>query len=312
MLTLRITIDRGSDARPAQLETLVKAVRVATDVAETAEFIRARREATALMRHPSDRELHVAFERLAAADEQIHMSRVRQLLDTRSRLREALRRSPTFWYDLWEDVHHGKGQIPDWLRDTGYDRLLPEWPFARWAMPLPWSSPELVGLDIIDPATYDALVGDHLRHHAPPREITVREVAYRNPFITELAAADRIAESLKKAAGVIETVATIGSQRRLKRVEADIAEKTSDERVEGARLDNELKREQARRLQIENELLYEDLRWQRALHDHLLSQGRLDLAEALSEIDPADATALREFATWPLELDLRSDPDTNQ
>ncbi len=315
MLVLRISLDVGPSASPMKLESLVKGIRVATDVGTAAELIRIKREALGLMKYPTDGELSSALERLPEGSESTPWYQARRLLEARSKLREeAPRFPPEFWFEYWYEGRGGDRRLREWLKGTGYERALAGGP------PVPSLSSGPTSLDAINPTLYQALVGDYLRHHAPDQEISVREIIYQNPFGEVLAGAGAAASSLEKAAGVIETSATLGARRKLKKVEAEVAEATLDDQVDSVRIDVELKRERLRREQIESEIAAEELiarrianaralealsldRKKNALVDHFTASGMLDEVEALAQIDSSDVDALLEFAASPPELE---------
>jgi len=66
-------------------------------------------------------------------------------------------------------------------------------------------------------------------------------------------------EALTKGAGALETLATLGSRRKIKKAEAQVAEETADNRVESSRLDLELKREQLRQAQLASQFAEQEL-----------------------------------------------------
>jgi hypothetical protein len=66
---LGIAIEVGAGATPAQIEALVKAVRVAVDVGRAAELSRVRRSASERLKHPTNRELRNALQRFPEGNE---------------------------------------------------------------------------------------------------------------------------------------------------------------------------------------------------------------------------------------------------
>ncbi len=125
------------------------------------------------------------------------------------------------------------------------------------------------GLDVLDPILYQALVSDRVARLAPG-EITVREVRYSNPFGEVVAGIGAAQEAVKTTAGVIETAATLGSRRKLKQVEAQVAAATIDDQIEGVQLDVDLKREQLRRARIESDIAEQELLRKRIENAHAL------------------------------------------
>jgi hypothetical protein len=180
---------------------------------------------------------------------------------------------------------------------------------------------------VIDPDLYQALVADQIAQLAPT-EIAVREIRYRNPLAETMTAVGTGAEALTKGAGALETLATLGSRRKIKKAEAQVAEETVDDRVEGSRLDLELKREQLRQAQIARQLAEQELLAKRveneqalralngpqkvdALAERLRSAGQLDEADAVAALESADGAALLELARYPRsrsEAELRAGP----
>ena len=204
------------------------------------------------------------------------------------------------------------------LVGTNFDRIAE-------ASLTPWWSAMEGGLDALDPELHAALVGDAVARQAPT-PITVRELTYRNPFGEELAAIGTGAEALSKAAGVIETTATLGSRRKIMRAEAKLAEETVDDRIAMSRVDRELRQEELRLVRLENakaeqELIalriqnakelgaLSDAAKQQALVDRLTASGQLDEADVVAALNPPEAAALTEFAAHPPELERSYEPD---
>ena len=246
MEVLNITVDLGLGASPLNLEAMVRGVRVATDIGRGSEVRSVRRSATEQMRFPTDAELGDAVEQLPGGDElgpryraQLHLDARRTLADIYTDL------PPRFWWDYrryLEDA--GARGLVSRLSDLGYDR-------AFSAPGFPWSGGAPLGLEVIDPVLYQALVA--LRISAlEPSDIVVRQLQYRNPFGEELVAAGAAAEALNKTAGVIETAATLGSRRAIKKVERQVAEATAPDRIRQ-------EQERARRAKLENDLLEQEL-----------------------------------------------------
>lgn len=317
MLTLDVSVDLGPGATPMQLETLVKAVRVATDVGRSAELRRVRRTATEQMKFPTDAELRDALERFPTSETGPGY-RARRQLEARDRLAEEAEDLPLeFWYRY---RRRRSSEAYSYLSGTGFERA-----FAGTSVP--WSVGASLGLDVADPILYQALVADQVVREAPG-EIIVREVRYSNPFGEVVAGVGAAQKAVKTTAGVIETAATLGSRRKLKKVEAQVAEATIDDQIDDVRIDVDLKREQLRRARIENDIADEELRAkqiqnaqalhclnaqrrQQALVEHFVAVGELDQADAIAAADPADATALIEFALRlpRLEESYAADPD---
>lgn len=321
MRVLTISLDLGPSVSPERLETVVRAVRVATNVGTSAERNRVRREAEGLMKWPTDSDLSAAVERLPEGSEDSPWYQARRLLEARRRLREeAPRFPPDFWFEYWYDSRKGRSRTAKWIEGTGYERALAS------GLPAPLMSGAAFNLDDLNPGLYRALVADHISRNSSDEPIVVRELTYRNPFGEELAAADAAAGALQKTAGVIETSATLGSRRRLKKVEADVAEATLDDQVERSSIEVGSRREDLRRQRIENEIAEQELlakrianaremealgldRRRNALIDHFFDSGQLDEAEAIAALDDGDANALLAFATNPPELEQHYEPE---
>lgn len=268
------------------------------------------------MKFPTDSELYAASERLPSGSESRLAYRAAEFARARARLQEEFGGLPPdyFWY-------RGPGRLDAkrlGLLGTNFERI------AKGSI-TPWWPAVDIGLDALDPELYAALVGDMVAQLAPT-PITVRELTYRNPFGEELAAVGTGIEALQKAAGIIETTATLGSRRKIKRAEAKFAEETIDDRIEMSRIDRELKEEQLRRARIENAMAEEQLIalqiqnvqairalsapvQQQAVVEHLTANGRLDEADATKALDPADAAALTEFAIRTPEIERSYEPD---
>jgi hypothetical protein len=157
----------------------------------------------------------------------------------------------------------------------------------------------------------------------------VREVRYSNPFGEVVAGIGAAEKAVKASAAVIETAATLGSRRKLKKVEAQVAEATIEDQIDDVRLDVDLKREQLRRARIENDIADEELRakriqnaqalyglnpqrGQQAVVEHFIALAELDQADAIAAADPSDATALIEFALRPPQLEESYAPDPDE
>lgn len=316
MLVLDIAVELGPRATPAQLEVLLQGVRVATDVGRYAQLRQIRRTATEQMKFPTDDELRAATNRFPEGDDTGLAARLRRHLDLRENLDQMA--PPEFWFE-WR---HRRDRQPDKLlsrfKGTGFERT---WSGAL----LPWAAGASAGLEVIDPLLYQALVADEVARLAPG-QVTLREVHYRNPLEAGLAAVGATTSALEKAAGVIDTTATLGSRRKIKRAEADVAEATVEDRIDESRLDVELKREALRRARLENELADEQLLAmkiqnaqalnafsiqprQQALADHFLGAGKLDEADVIRELDPTDAESLIELGKRAPELEQHYEPD---
>jgi hypothetical protein len=319
MRVLDVSVDVGPGATPAQIEALVRAVRVATDVGRAAELRRVRRSSSERLKFPTDEELSNALERLPQGSESSPFYRAQRLLEVRAYLeQEARDMPPDLWWDYWyRRRRRTKGAFSE-LSGTGYERA-----FAGATGP--WLGGISAGLDVLDPELYLALIADEVARLAPA-EVTVRELRYRNPFGEELAAVGAGAEALTKVAGVIETAATLGDRKKIKRAEAAVAEATVNDRIDTSHLDVELKQEQLRQAKLANEIAEQELlanriqnaqalealnaqRRQQALVEHFTAAGQLDEADAIAALQPSDASALGEFALRQPVLTQAVEPD---
>lgn len=328
MLVLDISVDLGPGASPAQLESVVRGIRVAVDVGREAELGRIRRTAAEQMKFPTDEELASITDR-SFQDNDGPAFRARRLLEVRASLAEVTR---TYWRDYpFVEVPPRHELLSD-LRGTGYERLV--YSGALWPAVLS------AGLDVIDPALYQALVADRVRELMPD-EVVVRRLAYRNPVTAGITAGEA-AGALEKAAGVIDTSATLRSRMRIKRAEADVAGATVHDRIEESGLRVELLREQVREAHLQNdirsekrlqeqiktELMLQDLEAkqiqnsrdrealnaqdkQRILYDRFTSEGQLDEADAVRALPPGDAAALVDLGLRQPELEWVDEADSD-
>jgi hypothetical protein len=321
MNVLEITVDLGPGARPVLVETLVRGVRVVADVGRDATLRRIRRAATEQMKFPTDDELVRAIERLPDGGELSPRYRANNLRNARRTLAENIRElPPDLFFDYWYRRGRRSGSIPSSLLAAGYERALA-------GSPLPWPAGAAVGLDVVDPDLYQALVADQIAQLAPT-EIAVREIRYRNPLAETMTAIGTGTEALTKGAGALETLATLGARRKIKKAEAHVAEATADDRVENSRLDLELKREQLRQAQLASQLAEQELLARRieneqalralngpqkvsALAERLRSVGQLDEADAVAALEPGDGAALLELATRDPEVKQSDEPDAD-
>ncbi len=215
MDVLEITVDLGPGASPVLVETLVRGVRVVSDVGRAATLRRIRRAATEQMKFPTDDELALAAERLPDGSELSPRYRADNLRRARRNLAENAREvPPELFFDYWYRRGRRPG-IPSGLLAAGYERALA-------GSPLPWPAGAAVGLDVVDPDLYQALVADQIARLAPTA-ITVREIRYRNPFAETMTAVGTGTQALTKGAGALETLATLGSRRKIKKTEARVA-----------------------------------------------------------------------------------------
>jgi hypothetical protein len=229
---------------------------------------------------------------------------------------------PDFWFDHF--YRHRKrsadSKLSFLMRETGLDRS-----FFGAAWPLQGGN---VGLDAADPELYRALVAAEVAANISG-EIFVREIRYRKPFGEEIAGIGKAADAVKTTAGVIETLATLGSRRRKAKAEATIAESLVPSTIEDGRLDTAIKYEQLRAAQLANELAQEELLARRlqndqqlhalsfearrqALVDRALAAGRLEIADAVAALTKGDAESLGELVSKEPELEEHSEPDPEE
>lgn len=311
MEVLNIAVDLGAGASPVELETMVRGVRVATDIGREAQLRSVRRAATEQMKFPTDSELADATEQLPGQDEGLSR-RARQHLEARRELEATVSELP---YRLW------RGDLFRYLREVGSPNLITTLSNLGYERAFPaagtWTSGSLLGLDVIDPELYQALVALKVARLAPD-EIIVRQVRYSNPFGEELAAVGTGAEALSKAAGAIETIATLPDRRAIKKVDRRVAEATEQDRIQReheqtrrARLENELLEQELLAKQIQNvQALALDPQQQKQLIIQLfVVKGHLDLAEAAEAVDASDASALMALGARRPQLERSTEPD---
>lgn len=314
MEVLNISVDLGSGTLPIELETMVRGVRVATDLGREAQLRSVRLAAAEQMKFPTDSDLADATERLPGGGEGLS-GRARQHLEIRRELAELAPERP---YLLWRGDYYryvrevGSPGLAARLFDLGYERIFR----ASEA----WSTGPSLGLDVIDPELYQALVANEVARRAPD-EIVVRRLQYSNPFGEELAAVGTGAEALSKTAGAIETIATLPDRRAMTKVDRRVAEATEQDRIRQ-------EQERTRRAQLENELLEQEVLAKRIENLQALSldpqqqkqliiqlfivTGHLDLAEAAEALDPTDASALVALGARRPELQRSTEPDPEE
>lgn len=313
MRVLDITADLGPGASLPNLEALVRGIRVAADVARDSDQRRVRRTATEQMKFPTDDELRAAQERLPGGDESSPRYKVGRHLKVRDRFRDDSRGGPPdMWFDYvyrmqrWKDG--GKHDFA--LRAAGYDRLFE-------SAPGPFLS-NTVGLDVLDPDLYQALVADVIGQGLSDA-IGVAEMRYSNPFFQRLFGRGGAEKTISATAQVIESVSTIGSTRKMAKADAEVAEGTVGHRVEQSELDVELKRlavERERQAlfadQIQNARWLEQLgseRVRRVLVENAVQRGQIDISDAIAELSDSDASALGQLGGQTLELEERHEDD---
>lgn len=318
MRVLEITVDLGPGVSPSLLETMVTAVRVAVDVGTEATRRQVRRSVTEQMKFPTDDELASALEQLPGDDELSPQYRARRLLEVREELAEGSDDIPReLWWYYWS---RQRGGLQSRLAAAGFER-------AFTASPFLWSG-GTIGLDVIDPNLYHALVAQQVATLSPSAA-TVRSLRYENPISETLTAVGTGAEALSKTAGAIDTIATLSARRKIKNVEARVAEATADDEIESRRLAVELQREQLRQARLnsairEQELIAKQIENEQALHaltsvrkrdtlaEQLRQAGQLDEADVVAELEPADADAFLELGLRDPQVISRHEPDPDQ
>jgi hypothetical protein len=312
MQVLDISAELGPGTRPVNLEVLVRGIRVTSDVAHDAESRRVRRGVSERMKYPTDTELRSALDRLPGGDEQSPRYRAERQLAARDYLSSEGRRFPP---DMWFEYFYRRNQRDlefsssfRALSDAGYDRLIgTSFPFFGG-----------VGLEVLDPILYDALVADELARSLP-EELGIRTLRYENPFLAALFGKGRAEKTVSTAVEVIEVAREFGPKRTIAKAEAAVAEATVENRITESDLDVALKREQLietrlrnERRALENAHLEQALdadQQRRMLIDRAIRRGQIDIADALRALNPGDAEALGELGRRQLEVETRWEPD---
>ena len=209
MRVLDISTDLGPGTAPALLEGVVRGVRSATDVAHDAETRRVRRAVSERMKYPTDSELRGALDRLPRSDEQGPRYRAERQLAAREFLwREGRRFPPDLWFEYLYRRSPCDAELSSsfqLLSDAGYDRLTGTgFPFFG-----------AVGLDVLDPVLYDALVADELASLLP-EAVSVRTLRYENPFWASLFGKGRAEGTVSTAVQVLEVRVTMGLTSKIR------------------------------------------------------------------------------------------------
>ena len=314
MQLLDVTTDLGPGATPAHLEAIVKGLRVAADVARDAETIRIRRAITERMKYPTDDELRSAVDRLPEGDETGPRYHAVQQLRARDLVwQEGRGFPPELWFDYLYRNRKFRGESSSFsmaLSRAGYDRAL--------GTPLPFPGAGAIGLEVIDPILYDALVADELARSLPD-QARVRTLRYENPFLASIFGKKNAEKTVSTTASVLEVARDFGSMRRIGQADAVVAEETVGNRIvrsdlELAILQQELLERELRneRTALENAAIRQALgadQQQRRLIDEALRRGRPDIADAIRSLESGDAQALGELGHQPLELEEHWEPD---
>ncbi|MEY8017475.1 hypothetical protein [Mycobacterium servetii] len=230
MQLLTVTADLGPDATLAQLESTVKGLRVATDVAYDAESSRARRTAMERMKFPTDDELRSALDRLPSegGEESPYLRVQRQLSAREFALNEGRGFPPDLWFDYWYRRRRSSKDDPffESLSKAGYDRIT--------NTPFPAIGP--VGLDVIDPILYDALVADEVARLMPGR-VGIRSLRYGSPFWAWLFGKATAEKTVSTTVKVLEVARDYGPKRKEAKADAAVAEATVGHKVAQSALD---------------------------------------------------------------------------
>jgi hypothetical protein len=307
MLILDVSTKLGPGAALAQIEEVVRGVRVAADVAYDAEARRVRRAVSERMKYPTDTELQTALDRLPGGEEGPRYRAQRQLAARKNLRRELEERPPWDWPYFYRGRRGPDSRLFQSLSDSGYSRFIDGFAF-----------PGGTGLDVLDPVLYDALVADELARSLPER-VGVRSLGYSNPFWASLFGKANAEKTVSSTAQVLEVVRDYGSKRKMAKADAAVAEATIQNRIDESDLDVELKRQRLieaqlrnERLAIENARLAEGLsadQQRRRLSEQAASRGELDMADTLRELDVGDALALAALGSRPLEIGQHREQD---
>lgn len=306
---LDISTDLGPGATPAELEGVLRGIRVATDVARDAEIRRLRRTVTERMRYPTDNELRAAVETLPEGGETSPRYRAERQLAAR----QFAWREGRFPPDLWIDYLYRFRERKDTkefraLSDAGYDRLL--------GTPFPLAPS--AGLEVLDSDLYDALVADQLARSLPG-PVVITTLSYRNPFLARLLGRGNADKTISTTVQVVEVARDFGAKRDIGKADAAVATGTVADRIAESQLDVELKREALRkerllndRQEIENAHLLASLsaeQLRRQVIEQAMRRGELDIADAVRALDPGEVQAIAQLSRRPLELREHSEPD---
>ncbi|WP_261876716.1 hypothetical protein [Mycobacterium marinum] len=297
MQHLQVTVELEPDAPLAQLEAVVKGLRVATDVAYQAETNRVRRLATEQMKFPTDDELLAALERWHSEGGEDHerspIYRAVRQVDARKLMRGRLK--------IPRDVIYG-------LSQTGYDRV--------FSASLPVVGQ--IGLHVLDPILYDALVADQVARLMPGR-VDIRGLHYGSPLWAWLIGKTTAEKTASTTVKVFEVARDYGPRRREAKADAVVAEATVGHRIADSALDIDIKAEKLREARLKNERLELENASRRMslgaqqrrqwLIDEAIRLGRLDIADAIDALGDGDVQALGGLGNQPLQIEERHEPD---
>ncbi len=312
MRLLTVSTDLGPDATLAQIEATVKGLRVATDVAFEAETNRVRRTAMERMKFPTDDELRSALERLPSQreEESPYYRAHRQLAAREFSLSEGRGFPPELWFDYWYRRRRSSKDDPFFqsLSKAGYDRIT--------STPFPAVGP--VGLDVIDPILYDALVADEVARLMPGR-VGVSSLRYGSPFWAWLFGKTTAEKTVSTTVKVLEIARDYGPKRKEAKADAAVAEATVGHKVAESALDVALKGEKLREARLRNERLELENASRRVtlgaeqrrqlLIDWAIQHREMDIADAIRALTPGEAQALAELGHQPLQIEERQEPD---
>jgi hypothetical protein len=311
MRLLDISADLGPNASPARLETVVRAIRVTSDVAYDAHVSQIRRAARDRMKFPTDGELRRALEQLTDDDQDRLRYRVQQQLAARDIVATESRRfSPEFWFDYWYRQRRTDTESKQFrtLSNAGYERV-PVGPFPFVAA---------LSLDVLDPALYDALVANEVARALPAR-VAVRSLSYENPFWMSLFGKGDAEKTVSTMVNVVEVARDFGPKRSMAKADAAVAEATVTHRVAESELDVALKQEQLRaarlrndRIALENASLRLSLgaeERRRVLIERAIQRGLIGIADAIQALAPGDVQALSELEQGNIQVAEHDEPD---
>lgn len=197
---------------------------------------------------------------------------------------------------------------PYTLSQAGFDRIA--------STPFPVIGP--VGLDVLDPILYDALVADEVARLLPGR-VGIRGLRYGSPLWAWLFGKSSAEKTISTTTKVLEVARDYGSKRKEGKADAAVAEATVGHRIAGSALDVELKAEQLREARLRNERLELENASRRVslgneqrrqwLIDEAIQRGQLDIAEAIRALSDGDVQALAGVGNQQLQIEQRQEPD---
>jgi hypothetical protein len=297
MQHLQVTVGLEPDAPLAHLEAMVKGLRVATDVAYQVETNRVRHLATEQMKFPTNEELFAALDRWQSEGGEAHEGSPIYRAERQVNARKLLRQT----FSFPREVVYG-------LSQTGYDRV--------FSASLPVVGQ--VGLDVLDPVLYDALVADQVARLMPGR-VDIRGLRYGSPLWAWLVGKTTAEKTASTTVKVFEVARDYGPKRREAKADAVVAEATVGHRIAESALDVDIKAEKLREARLKNERLELENASRRMslgaqqrrqwLVDEAIRQGRLDIADAIDALSDGDVQALAGLGSQRLQIEERHEPD---